>query len=159
MTDKDQTDRLFEELGSALGEGSVARFDDESENKLGPCWAVALDDEHAVEIAEDTASQSLVFAVDLGPLNRTPTERFFEILLRYNHLAESTGGVYMALGPDLGLALMYKHPVADLDTQRLFNLIRGLAEKRAVWTEIIALPEDRNIEAEIQNLPPNGIMV
>ena len=147
----------MDELAASLGKEAVASFAGNDQNDQ--CWMVAIDDEHAVEIAEEPKSKCLMFAADLGQLSETASDNLPDLLLRYNHMAESNGGFHIALGPDRGLALMYKHPLEDLDQAKLFAVIQTVGEKRAAWAQIIATPEGTAPKTPSPDLPLGGVPV
>lgn len=144
------------EVAAALPPGAMDHFPAPEGGADGrDAWAIAVADGHAVELAEDAASECLVFAVGAGRLEGPPSRAKLELLLRYNYLTDGNGGLSIALGPDQEVTLLYRHPLAELDASRVLAAVQVLAEQRAAWAELIALAPESTPDA-LKAQPPAG---
>ena len=150
MDEKTIAERLFQELGPVLEPASII-YDAEAAQ-----WAVVLEDGVQIDVGHDAESGLLVFALGLGGVPDSSAEQVHEMLLRFSFVWRETGGLHAALDADGKGVLMFKHPLEDLDLQRLQSLIQNLAAHRSLWAELIANSEKEGSAPDIENSAPFG---
>ena len=132
MDNIEATTKLLQEVGPLL-EPLAITFDPEDGS-----WNVAVDEDTVIGIALDEASGMLVFVLELGPVEDAAAERAHEILLRFSFLWRDTGGIQAALDDEGTPVLIYRRPLAGLDTPRLRALLANLAAQREPWMTVIS---------------------
>ncbi len=123
-------EQLFAELGPILDPQSIVHFPESSS------WSISVDADTQVTAALESGQNTLVFALDLGPLPEENLKEAYELLLRFGYIWQTNGGLSAAINAEGRGALIYKHPVTGLDVQRLQTLLRNLSVHRQKWSNL-----------------------
>lgn len=151
MDDYDDAIEIMGELGDLLEPDAIFFYPDQA------TWSVIVNNETTVDISYDPVARVLIFILDLGSIPEPVEAEIHKILLRFSYLWRETGGIHGAIDAEGRAALMYKRPLARLDTQSLRSLISNLAIQRGLWADLInAPPKQRKTDAPIGTGFPFG---
>jgi hypothetical protein len=135
LDDQEKTFGLFAELGPLATPDAIAV------SGYALTWVVLLPDSGAVTARLQEASRCLAFTVDVGPLPAEVPEAvrrgLLLGLLRLGYHWRESGTIAAALDGDGEVSLVYRHPVAELDMQRLTGIVDKLGRVRALAAQVL----------------------
>ena len=152
MFDIEQANELFEELGANAQLASII-FDPEDRS-----WTIAVDAETQVSAVLNDRLETLTFALGLGPLKESRAAQVHAFLLRFSYLWRETGGLFAALDDKGEPVLMFRCALNGLTPQALHALLRGLADQREAWAELMER-DSLDLDDPQAYMPRGGIRV
>ena len=152
---------LFAELGPVAMPEAVAV----SEDPL--TWTVLLPEAGVVTARLQPASHCVAFTVDVGPLPAEVPEAvrtgLLTGLLHVGYHWRESGTISAALDAEGEVSLVYRHPLATLDVQRLSSIVDKLGKLRShaarALDEAAAAARTMSTPSADTAMPPGGIPV
>jgi hypothetical protein len=132
MADREQVQRLIEELGPASDAVvAIRQYGDTS-------WLVAFDEATEVELDYDAGRGMLALAIDLGMPAPAARARICETLLTTNFLRQETGGLTMALeAPDGAAVQMLDLNAEGLDLATFAMVLDNFVAQAREWRALV----------------------
>jgi hypothetical protein len=129
----------------------------------GTSWRVLMDDAHtdsvAVELDHPRNVLTLSAEVGLHAVADQDKATFHDLVLRYNHHAEMTGGLRLSLMPATpgSFSLMRDIAASDLTAQSLADQLTDFSHKALAWRELIAQPPTQADKPHTETWPLPGM--
>jgi hypothetical protein len=102
-------------------------------------WHLAVNEDTQIFAELVLSRGTLVLSTELGHPQAGERGTLYELLLRYAHVWNSTGGLRMSLdAPDGGLWMLLDCPAQSLTVADLSALLADFATRAQAWREIVA---------------------
>jgi hypothetical protein len=101
-------------------------------------WHITVDEATTLFAELAPSRDVLVLSADLGKPVAQDRKAFYELLLRYAHVWDTTGGLRMSLdAADGAVWLLLDCPASDMTVADLSRYVADFAGKVRVWREIV----------------------
>jgi hypothetical protein len=132
MSMRDSIHQLMAEVGPVAGLHGIEAYPSEN------LWQIAVD-ETTTTFAELVPERDvLVLSSALGKPVTQDRKSLYELLLRYAHVWDATGGLRMSLdAADGDVWLLLDCPASDMTVASLARHLAEFSEKVRVWREIV----------------------
>jgi len=135
MSLQENIHQLMKEVGAAADLLVVDAYPSEK------MWHLAVDEETPLFAELVDARRVLVLSADLGKPAAQDRTSFYELLLRYAHVWDTTGGLRVSLDEAGGSCwLLVDCAARELTLASLCGEIAAFAHQVRVWREIVASP-------------------
>ena len=132
MTDKELADLLMQ---------AAPLVDADSLSEVPGGWCLMFDPDLGLDIELDSAAPRLVLTGAASPLPQPSSVERLELMLAYNALWATHGGVRLALDPaDRQVLLLLDVPLQNLDLPTLASVLSGFSQLQRGWRAALDAP-------------------